>query len=388
MRPRVARSSYGHGCAAGQPPRHVMPERGEPLTGSIAISRRRALRTLAAATASVTLPSAASGAESPRTGLGLVIYCCRIRRDHLRQRDASFDLYQPENFLAHCRSLGAGGAQVRLGVLDAEAARRLRRAAEHAGLYLEAIVTLPEEDGQRERFEAEIRSAVAAGAQAARTTIIPGRRYEYFDSMEMFRRFEARGIRAAERATPIVERHRLPLAIENHKDQRDGDRVALLEKLSSEFVGACVDTGNSLALLEDPLETVRKLAPWAHSVHLKDQALQPYDEGFLLADIALGQGALDLTRMVEMLRAARPGIRFSLELITRDPLQVPCLTEKYWATFPEVPGRDLARTLRLVRQRAAPKLQSISRLSAAEQLACEDANVRQSLDFARQQLGL
>ncbi len=63
-----------------------------------------------------------------------------------------------------------------------------------------------------------------------------------------------------EQAAPLAEKHRIPLAVENHKDHRDAQRIALFEHISSEFVGACVDTGNSFALLEDPLETVRRFA--------------------------------------------------------------------------------------------------------------------------------
>ena len=37
-------------------------------------------------------------------------------------------------------------------------------------------------------------------------------------------------------------------------------------------------------------------------------------------------------------------------MITRDPLKVPCLTEGYWVTFPDLPGRHLAHTLSLVRE--------------------------------------
>ena len=162
----------------------------------------------------------------------------------------------------------------------------------------------------------------------------------------------------------------------------------MFEHISSEYVGACVDTGNSFALLEDPIETVNAFAPWAHSVHLKDQALQPYDDGFLIGDIPLGQGALDLKTMVEILKKAKPDIRFSLELITRDPLKVPVLTDKYWTTFPDVPASDLARTLKFVRDKATDNLQYITKLSPEEQLAREDANVRESLDYARDNLEL
>jgi len=320
--------------------------------------------------------------------MGLVVYCSKARRDALRAKDPEFDLYAAKNFLEHCRSLGAGGMQCPLGVLEVDESRELRDHADEHGLYIEAIVKLPQDKGDVERFDTEMKSAVSVGARAARTTIIPGRRYEFFDSLEMFRKFDALGRRSLELGAPIADKYRLPIAVENHKDHRDDQRVALFEQISSEFVGACVDTGNSFALLEDPIETVEKLAPWAHSVHLKDQALQLYDEGFLLGDIPLGQGGLDLKRMVAILKKAKPTIRFTLELITRDPLKVPCLTEKYWKTFPDVPGSDLARTLRTVRQHSSERLQYISKMSPVEQLAREDANVRESIDYARDHLGL
>lgn len=355
------------------------------------LNRRQSLRAIAGAVCAGALPLAnarASDQGTRKTGLGLVMYCCALRRNYLKETDAAFDLYEPQRLLDHCRKLRAGGVQVRLGVLDADAARALRQAAEDAGLYVEAIVSVPHDNASVERFEAEIKTAAAAGAKAARTTIIPGRRYEYFDSLEMFRQFDQRGRESLERAVPIAEKYRLPLAVENHKDHRNDQRVALLKHISSEFVGACVDTGNSFALLEDPIETVEALAPWAHSVHLKDQAVQLYDDGFLLGDIPLGQGFLDLTKMVEILRRAKPDIRFSLELITRDPLRVPVLSEKYWATFPDVPASDLARTLRSVRDGATNNLQYISKMPPAEQLAREGANVRESLDYARDTLGI
>ncbi|MBN2474483.1 MAG: sugar phosphate isomerase/epimerase [Pirellulales bacterium] len=354
------------------------------------MNRREALGAMAAAAAAMgqrTTPARADAAPA-RTALGLVVYCCRLRRDHLRRVDPRDDLNRPSRFLQHCRQLGAGGMQIGLGVLEADAAGALRRDAETAGLYIEAMVNLPGEAKDVERFDAAMRTAKAAGARAARATIMPGRRYEYFESLRRFREVDARGRRALELAAPIAEKHRLPLAIENHKDHRNQERVALLGHISSEYVGACVDTGNSFALLEDPIETVRRLAPWARSVHLKDQAVQWYEDGFLLADVPLGRGILDLKSMLAILRQKQPDLRFSLELITRDPLRVPCLTEKYWATFPDVPGSDLARTLRQVRAAAADSLPYVSGLSAAQQLAREDANVRESLDYARQQLGL
>ena len=41
---------------------------------------------------------------------------------------------------------------------------------------------------------------------------------------------------------------------------------------------------------------------------------------------------LDLPRIVRTLKSARPEIRLNLEMITRDPLKVPCLSDRYWTT--------------------------------------------------------
>lgn len=352
------------------------------------VSRRTALKLVAGSVAAGALPQVAQAETPERTSLGLVLYCAKFRRDAMRKTNPEFNLYAPQNFLTYCRGLGAGGMQCSLGVLAEKDAASLRNYAAENALYIEAIVRPPNDKDDVARFDAELNTAAAVGAKAARTTIIPGRRYEQFDSLKAHLEAAARGQRMLELAAPVAEKHRIPIAVENHKDQRDSERVALFEHIGSEFVGACVDTGNSFALLEDPIQTVRTFAPWAHSVHLKDQALQICDEGFLLADIPLGQGGLDLKTMVAILKKAKPNIQFSLELITRDPLIVPCLTEKYWATFPKLPGREMARTLQYVREHSSDNLQYISKMTPAEQLGRETLNVRQSLDYARNELRL
>jgi len=355
------------------------------------MNRRDALRImtvgLSATAASGLRPLSAADAK-PTTGMGMVIYVQGLRRTALRANNPQNDLFQPFRFLEHCHEMGAGGIQVPLGIQDKSETTRLRERAEELGMFVEGIIGPPRDQADVERFEAEIRSAASAGARAVRTVIIPGRRYEFFDSLDKFNEFLARGRKSLELAAPVVQRHRVRLAVENHKDQRTDDRVQLLQGLGCEYIGACVDTGNNLALLEDPVEVVQKLAPWAFSVHLKDQAVQEYDEGFLLCDVPLGTGCLDLKKMVSALRTARPEVCCSLELITRDALKIPCLTEKYWATFPDVPGRDLARTLRMVRERRADALPQVSTLSAEEQVALETRQVMASLRYAREELGL
>jgi sugar phosphate isomerase/epimerase len=345
---------------------------------------------MAAGTAFATIKAAfaAQTHERMKSRLGLVIYTLSLRRKAMLRETTKRDLFEPFTYLDYCHALGAGGVQLPLGVRDDDDSRKLRERAEQYGMYVEGIIRMPENDRDLERFEAEVRTAGETGALALRTTLLPGRRYEQFARREEYLAAAEQSRQWVLRAAPIVERHRVRLAIENHKDRRADELVSLLRSVGSEYVGACVDFGNNFALLEDPVAVVEALAPWAYSVHIKDQAVQEYEEGFLFADVPLGKGFLDLKRMVDILLGAKPDVRFSLEVITRDPLKVPVLAEKYWVTFPDVPGSDLARTLRTVRRHAATDLSEISSLPLEKQVEAESATVCQSLDYARSELEL
>ncbi len=353
------------------------------------INRREAVKQLSVLAAGISLAGETAYAATVKrtTGLGIVMYDCKFRRALLKKQDKSVDLFEPFRFLRHCHSLGAGGAHVGIGTMSSAEAGRFRDEAAKNGMFVDAILSPPKDENDLTRFEAEVKTASEVGVQSARTVIIPGRRYERFKSFEEFQEFERRGQRMVELAAPIVEKYRVPLAIENHKDQRIEDRVKLYEHIDSEYVGACVDTGNSFALLDDVYGSIEALAPFAFSVHFKDQALTEYEDGFLLGDIPLGQGSFDLKRMMDILRTKKPKLKFSLEVITRDPLKVPCLKDSYWKTVAEASGSDLARTLRFVRNYQT-KGQTINSLPLATQVEIEDANIVASLEYASQELGL
>jgi sugar phosphate isomerase/epimerase len=327
-------------------------------------------------------------AAERRQRLGMVIYSFSMRSG--RNRTASGQgLQDPLNFLEHCHKLGAGGIQVGIGTRDATYIAKLREKLAATEMYLEGIVKLPREEADLERFTAEVQTAKDAGVHILRTAMLNGRRYEAFDTAAAFRKAAEHAHHSLQLAEPILARADLRLAIENHKDWRTGELVAILQRLKSRHVGVCVDTGNSIALLEDPLEVVKAYAPWALTTHLKDMAVAEYEDGFLLAEVPLGLGFLDLKRIVAILRQARPEIRFNLEMITRDPLKVPCLTPKYWETSADLPARNLAQMLTLVRRRASRQpLPQISKATPEQQLAAEDRNVQESLAYARKYLDL
>jgi sugar phosphate isomerase/epimerase len=326
-----------------------------------------------------------AAAPPARSRLGVVLYSYSIRARAERARGFA----DPLNFAAFCHERGADGVQLPLGVRDDAWVKGLRHRLDRWGMYLEGSVRPPRHRADLERFDAEVRTAKAAGVDILRTVMLAGRRYETFATATAYRAFQQQARQSLQLARPVLARHGLLLAVENHKDFRAAELADLMRELKCEQIGVCVDLGNNLALLDDPVQTVQALAPWALTCHLKDMAVAEAADGFLLAEVPLGEGILDLKRLVTMLRRARPGMRFGLEMITRDPLRVPCLGEKYQATLGDVPARDLARMLALVRRRAWKRPPPpVGSSSLEKQLAAEDRNVRQSLAYARRHLGL
>jgi sugar phosphate isomerase/epimerase len=336
-------------------------------------------REMLAATAGVVFARSVTVAAptATRVGMGIVIHSYGARRFG----DAAA-------FLDHCASIGAAGIQTNLGSRPADAAA-LRDKATKYGMYLEGIASLPRDGNDVARFATQLQCAKEAGAAVVRTVCLSGRRYETFTTAEQYRDFAKRSWESLKLAEPVAAKHDIQLAVENHKDWRTDELLDILRRLSSRYVGVTLDTGNSIALLEDPMEVIKAYAPFTFTTHFKDMGVAEYEQGFLLSEVPFGEGILDLKEAVTLIRRARPEARFNLEMMTRDPLRVPCLTRKYWATFESLPGRYLADTLAMVREKKFPRqLPTVRQLDRAEQLRVEEDNVRKCLRYARETLAL
>lgn len=369
-----------------------MPTIGPATAG---LDRRRFLQAVVAGSCGAILNRLAAASDQPtpasgRSQMGLASNCWDIHHKAQVANGRKGDLSDPQVFLEQCRRLGAGGMQAPLGVRDQQYYSNLRRWAEEHGMFIEGSIDLASDRFDVERFEKELLTAKAAGATLVRTVVTPGRRYEQFSSAEQFTASSQRALERLRLVEPIVARHRMRLAVENHKDQRVNERLETLKSISSQYVGLCVDTGNSIALLEDPMQVIEAYAPWAFSIHIKDMAVEEYQDGFLLSEVLLGEGILDLPKVIQTIRAHHPEARFSLEMLTRDSLKVPCLTEKYWATFSDVPATDLARALRYVRAHAnrTKPLPRVSHLPLEAQSKLEEENVIKCLRYAAEHLSL
>ena len=293
------------------------------------------------------------------------------------------------DLIEHCHSIGAGGVQVMVRDWTTDFVKNVRDKREKLGLFLEGSVSIPKDAGDVDRFEQDILAAREAGAAIARTVCLNGRRYETFQSLSAFNEFAQKSIDSLQLAEPVVRKHRVKLAIENHKDWRAAELAEVLNKLGSEWIGVNLDFGNNLALIEDPMEVVNTLAPYTMTTHVKDMGVKEYEDGFLLSEVPLGEGVLDLKKMFATCRNYRADVKFNLEMITRDPLKIPCLNEDFWHTLTSVESRQLASTLRLVRRHPfKTDLPVVSPLTAEERLAREEQNIITSLQYSKSQLGM
>lgn len=291
--------------------------------------------------------------------------------------------------MEHCHAIGAGGVQVGVRGWTDDFSKSVRDAREKMGLYLEGSISLPKTEEDLPAFEAEVKAAKEAGATVLRTACLSGRRYETFATADEYFAFKAASIQSIQRAEPVIRKHQMKLAVENHKDWTSQELVEIIEDLGSEWVGVTLDFGNNVSLLEHPMDVIRNLAPYSFSTHVKDMGVREYEDGFLLAEVPLGEGIVDLEEAVKLCKASNSEIRFSLEMITRDPLKIPCLSSKYWETFEGMPASQLAESLRLVKAHSfTGKLPSLDGLSDEQKFRNEETNIISSLAYSKKSLGL
>jgi sugar phosphate isomerase/epimerase len=106
-------------------------------------------------------------------------------------------------------------------------------------------------------------------------------------------------------AVKVAEDFDIRMAVENHIDF-DGDEIlTLLEEVGSPYLGLNFDTGNFLRLLDDPIQSMEKLAKYVYATHVKDLKPckgVPVNEWFFFSSTPVGEGLVDNRRLAEILK--------------------------------------------------------------------------------------
>jgi len=324
-----------------------------------------------------------------RQSMGIVVHSYGFRWNSKVNSSTFPSFSNAIDLLRHCSSIGAGGIQVVVNQWTAEFARQVRAEKEKLNMFVEASIALPKSAADLDVFEKNIQSAKEAGIKVARTVCLPTRRYETFKSLQEFKDFKANSLASLQMVEPILKKYSIKLAVENHKDWKSFELVELIKQLDSEYIGVTLDFGNNLALMEDPMEVINSLAPYVFSTHVKDMGLAEFPKGFLLSEVPLGKGMIDLKAAIAICRKYNPKVTFNLEMITRDPLEIPCLETAYWSTFEKSTVTDLTKALHFVKNNLySGILPGVKNLDAESKLAFEEKNIVDCLTYAKAHLNL
>ena len=142
------------------------------------------------------------------------------------------------------------------------------------------------------------------------------------------------------------------IALENHS----GDMLArevktVIEEAGKDYVGSCLDSGNPLKTIEDPLVTLEVLGPYVVTTHIRDTAIYEHPRGCAMQWVALGEGSIDWKSFFARYQQVCPGASMQLEIITGRPPEVfPYLEPAFWKAFPKADAAEFARFLAVVKR--------------------------------------
>jgi sugar phosphate isomerase/epimerase len=141
------------------------------------------------------------------------------------------------------------------------------------------------------------------------------------------------------------------IAVENHSGDMQAREVkSLIEAAGKDFVGSCLDSGNPMWVVEDPLVALEILGPYVVTTHIRDSAVFEHPRGAVAQWVALGDGSVNFHRFVELYRKVCPHASMQLEIITgRSPTVLGYLEPDFWTVFPHMPAWEFARFVELAK---------------------------------------
>src|SRR5262249_13006840 len=104
-------------------------------------------------------------------------------------------------------------------------------------------------------------------------------------------------------------------------------------ELGGPAVGICLDTGNPLAVAEEPLAFFRKVAHKVRHIHLKDYRCQPTEQGYRLVRCAIGDGAVPFEELQPILGEHHEVLRATVDPGALTARHVELLTDKWWQGY-------------------------------------------------------
>ena len=201
-----------------------------------------------------------------------------------------------------------------------------------------------------ETLDEAIRCTTAVGASILRFHLTPVLEGARAALGARWTALEAHARETLRRESPKVARAGLTLAIEDHQDFGSEELVSLAEELGP-HVGITFDTGNPLAVGEDPVAFLRRAAHRIRHVHLKDYVAQFTGDGYRLVRCAIGDGSVPFAEIFQLLRERTPPCAASIEPGALEARHIRLLTPEWWQGYPPREARELVTLIGRLRSR-------------------------------------
>jgi sugar phosphate isomerase/epimerase len=177
------------------------------------------------------------------------------------------------------------------------------------------------------------------------------------------------------------------IAIENHAgDMQAWELVALIEEAGKDYVGATLDSGNATWTMEDPLASLKTLAPYVLSSGIRDSMIWQYDDGAKVQWTAMGEGLVDWKTYFETFAALCPNAPVNLEIISGFAKPLALFKADYWKVWPKARAADLAAFWKLAK--TGKPLEGHKAPNSTAEQEYQKAELERSLKFCKEKLKL
>jgi sugar phosphate isomerase/epimerase len=239
-----------------------------------------------------------------------------------------------------------------------------------------------------EHLKLTIRVAKALGSAVARCFLGRGEDRAKEGGIE---RHQAEVVKVFKSVRSLALDSGVRIALENHAgDQQAWEVARLIEEAGRDFVGATLDSGNATWALEDPMQNLEILGPYAVSTGIRDSAVWESPNGAFVQWTAMGDGQVDWKAYFKRFAELCPGCPVQLEIISGFAREFPYLKEEFWKPWPKVRGHEFAKFVAMAKKgtpREPFKVPAGKERKPAEQ-EYQKAELEKSVKYCRETLGL
>ena len=279
----------------------------------------------------------------------------RLGIDLFSIRSSGWDAFQYLDYCAKLKAKVVHFSEIRfLGTLEPAHLRKVRAHAQKLGIELEIGMrsicpTSKAFDASQGTAEQQIERMVVSAKEIGSPIVraFLGTSADRVGPISIDGHIES-AVKALRNVRSRVMDAGLKIAIENHAgDMQARELKTLIEGAGKDFVGACLDSGNPLWVLEDPHLTLETLAPYTLTSHVRDTAVWMEGDRIAVKWTRMGEGNIGIQQYTKRFQELLPGKAFTMEIIVTQPRYFAFQDPKFWDGYKTVPAWEFSRFLGL-----------------------------------------